>query len=285
MVMLNVIRKEYHKAVCSELISYREDSDALSFIDEATAMSGELTRQMISKLSCAIGTRKLPPDTIGQRFAELTRTFIGQSLSVLGRPIIGEWIVSTTGVHMAVDAFGRHTTVADVQRVLVADPRLRIELNHYCVIAPDIIVARRVHHRDLTSLGPELACEERNIQPGTVSHRDAIYNYLLHAVISCHWTVRGPPDERRSVDVLNLFHNRRGSTPHIMAVTFEPLPARLASLALGTGDLDCMYHVALHELLEAIDEVGSSDHKEAIQSLVQGRRLRDISDLPLDLAV
>jgi acetylornithine deacetylase/succinyl-diaminopimelate desuccinylase-like protein len=39
---------------------------------------------------------------------------------------------------------------------------------------------------------------------------------------------------------LNLIRNRKGHTPHIAAMTAEPLPTRLASLALGTGDLDCV---------------------------------------------
>jgi hypothetical protein len=40
--------------------------------------------------------------------------------------------------------------------------------------------------------------------------------------------------------------------PHIVAVTAEPLPSCLASLALGTGDIDCVYYFALVELEEAV---------------------------------
>jgi len=42
--------------------------------------------------------------------------------------------------------------------------------------------------------------------------------------------------------------------------------------------------VALTELRDAIDEVGSEDARELIQVMIEGRRLRDISDLPFDLA-
>ena len=61
------------------------------------------------------------------------------------------------------------------------------------------------------------------------------------------------------------------------------MPARLASLALGTGDIDCVYHFALHELQEAAKQ--ESDGGEMLDILVSGRRLRDISDLPFDLAI
>lgn len=49
--------------------------------------------------------------------------------------------------------------------------------------------------------------------------------------------------------------------------------------------MDCVYHFALKELIEAIDRVGSEDSAELIRTMTGGNRLKDISDLPLDLAV
>ena len=68
-------------------------------------------------------------------------------------------------------------------------------------------------------------------------------------------------------------------------VTGEPLPSRLGSLALGTGDIDCMYHFALYELVEAVKKTKAEDSIEMLNALIEGRRLKDISDLPLDLSV
>ena len=70
-----------------------------------------------------------------------------------------------------------------------------------------------------------------------------------------------------------------------MAVTAEPLPTRIASLALGTGDLDCTYHFALYELQAAIAEINNDDQMDMLHTLINGKRLRDISDLPFDLAI
>ena len=63
------------------------------------------------------------------------------------------------------------------------------------------------------------------------------------------------------------------------------MPARIASLALGTGDIDCVYHFALYELIESVKEVGAEDALEMLNVLIEGRRLKDISDLPMDLAI
>lgn len=70
-----------------------------------------------------------------------------------------------------------------------------------------------------------------------------------------------------------------------MVVTGEPSPARIASLALGTGDIDMIYHFALHELEEAVKKSGNSEAQEMMNTLVNGSRLRDISDLPFDLTI
>jgi hypothetical protein len=59
----------------------------------------------------------------------------------------------------------------------------------------------------------------------------------------------------------------------------------LASIALGTGDIDCVYHFALSELQETVADEELSDAREMLDIMVSGRRLKDISDLPLDLAI
>jgi hypothetical protein len=73
--------------------------------------------------------------------------------------------------------------------------------------------------------------------------------------------------------------------PHISVVTAEPLPSRLASIALGTGDIDCVYHHALPELTETLKDLDLYDALELLDTMVEGKRLRDISDLPFDLVV
>lgn len=83
----------------------------------------------------------------------------------------------------------------------------------------------------------------------------------------------------------HFIRNRKGRVPNIVAVTFEPLPARLASLALGTGDIDCTYHGALTELLDAAADSPHQDALELLRLMIDGRRLRDIGDLPFDLAI
>ncbi|GED00309.1 NgoMIV family type II restriction endonuclease [Glutamicibacter protophormiae] len=46
-----------------------------------------------------------------------------------------------------------------------------------------------------------------------------------------------------------------------------------------------MYHFALPELIEAVAATGNDEAQTMLTMLLSGKRLRDISDLPLDLAV
>ena len=97
--------------------------------------------------------------------------------------------------------------------------------------------------------------------------------------------MRNDRSQNARSEALNLIRQRKGNTPHIVVVVAEPLPTRIASLALGTGDIDCVYHFALPELQQAIVDLDNADQLDLLQTLTEGRRLRDIADLPFDLAI
>ena len=48
--------------------------------------------------------------------------------------------------------------------------------------------------------------------------------------------------------------------------------------------MDCVYHFALYELVEAAKKLNNDEVLSLLDILISGRRLKDISDLPLDLA-
>lgn len=153
------------------------------------------------------------------------------------------------------------------------------------MVKPDILIGRRPVAD--TEINRETTTVESTVATLTplraVNHRDP--KPILHASISCKWTIRSDRSQNARTEGLNLIRNRKGNTPHIAIVTAEPLPSRIASVALGTGDIDCVYHLALYELAESVEEVGDATLSEMYHLLVEGKRLRDISDLPFDLAI
>ena len=161
---------------------------------------------------------------------------------------------------------------------------MRATLGGDYLVVPDITIARQpVSDSEINELEQFLP-EDGRIGQYTPLRAAVNHRSILHASVSCKWTIRSDRSQNTRTEALNLIRNRKGKVPIVVAVVFEPLPTRIASIALGTGDLDCVYHGALHELREAIDELKNEDQKEMLETLVQGRRLRDISDLPSDLA-
>ena len=156
------------------------------------------------------------------------------------------------------------------------------------IIKPDIVIGRwSVSDEEINQEKSVVDTTEifAGLTPLREVNAEKQHRLILHASISCKWTLRSDRSQNARAEALNLIRNRKGNLPHILAVTAEPLPTRIASLALGTGDLDCVYHFALPELTEAIREIDNEDQMDMLSTLVEGRRLRDISDLPFDLAI
>jgi NgoMIV restriction enzyme. len=151
------------------------------------------------------------------------------------------------------------------------------------IIKPDILIARNTEPDSKINENSFLV--DTNVSKQASIRQEFFKTAILHASISCKWTLRSDRAQNARTEALNLIRNRKGHLPHVMVVTAEPLPRRLASLASGTGDIDCVYHFALPELEKAVMKSQAEDSIRFLAEPTDGRRLKDISDLPLDLAV
>lgn len=130
--------------------------------------------------------------------------------------------------------------------------RIAASMGNDYMVAPDVVVYRQpVSDEEINR--PQVFVDDSVC---TMADLRKKYNSLpiLHASISAKWTMRSDRAQNSRTEALNLIRNRKGNLPHIVVVTGEPMPARIASLALGTGDIDCVYHFALYELIEAVNE-------------------------------
>lgn len=170
-----------------------------------------------------------------------------------------------------------------MSRLTEQDARLAASMGNDYMVAPDVVVYREsVTDEEINST--EIIVEDGIATMTSIRQKNGGLP-ILHASVSAKWTMRSDRAQNSRTEALGLIRNRKGNLPHIVVVTGEPMPARIASLALGTGDIDCVYHFALYELIEAVRSTGAEDSIELLNVLIQGKRLKDISDLPLDLAV
>lgn len=110
-------------------------------------------------------------------------------------------------------------------------------------------------------------------------HSELDSDWMLHAAISCKFTIRSDRVQNIRHEGVILTRHRRGRQPHIVTVTCEPLPSRLAAIARGTGEVDGVYHVALEQLQQAVAAVDNLEQREILDEIVDQRRLFDLQSL------
>jgi hypothetical protein len=97
----------------------------------------------------------------------------------------------------------------------------------------------------------------------------------MHAAVSGKWTIRSDRVQNIRHEFGQMIRHRRGRQPHLVTVTAEPLPTRLASIARGTGEVDATYHVAFDELAAAVAASSNQGQQAAWAEVVGQGRLRD----------
>ncbi|HSB06357.1 MAG TPA: NgoMIV family type II restriction endonuclease [Thermodesulfobacteriota bacterium] len=276
------LRSAYHRNLCKKILFVKKGIPNIA--DSGSKASVAIATEIIGRLHHPLAKKAPPGQTAGVLFEQVTRDFLRDSFDLLHHLRPGKWLFD---VNRSISQFEQYEHVANLQRTLREKPELAAALGGDYLVTPDITVGRYPMPDDEINRTIKIVSETEPICRFTPlrSLNRSGSSLILHSSISCKWTVRSDRAQNIRTEALNLIRNRKGNTPHIMAVTAEPLPTRLASLALGTGDLDCVYHFALPELREAVEKVGGEDQLEMLLGMVDGRRLRDISDLPFDLAI
>ncbi|TVQ32113.1 MAG: restriction endonuclease [Phycisphaeraceae bacterium] len=280
------LRQSYHAALFDRCIRVRGDG-VPNMADGASPASVEIARKMIGSLGGEIQEGSVTAQGVGAMFGEITAEYLRYCFAKLAHIRPGDWNFSTLQGNAGITKFSQYSHITQLNEIMDKHPEIKASLGGDYLILPDIAVSRRSIADD------EINREEELLRDGDgCANRTALRNgnisgdpETLLASISLKWSLRSDRAQNARTEALNLIRNRKGATPRIMVVTFEPLPARIASIAMGTGDIDCTYHVALDELLEAAADVGKNEsHVEMLRTLTDGQRLRDISDLPFDLA-
>lgn len=288
--LLAEARKHLHQRMFETNALTVSLTDTASNADTSSAQSKAIARAVIGLIEAQIHLKvhavsKIPGQTLGKQFELLIMEFLNDTFPKLQALRPGKWTIVQLGNNnkLKISDFAQYEHLEYLNELTAQNSMLAASLGNDYFVAPDIVI-----YRDLYSYA-ELNKPRRVVDAKLGQMADIRQNNhgkpVLHASVSAKYTMRSDRAQNSRTEALNLIRNRKGHLPHIVVVTAEPLPSRIASLALGTGDIDCVYHFALHELLQAVQTVGTSDAITLLKTLVQGRRLKDISDLPLDLAV
>ena len=250
------------------------------------AIAGKIIDILVDENHHTVNTvDKISGQTLGKQFELLTMEFLKETFPYLQNLRPGQWSILQLGNNnrLKTSDFEQYEHLAYLSALTAENAQLAAALGNDYLVAPDVVIYRDLYEDEEINVARYIVDDE--ISKMADIRKSNGGKPLLHASVSAKYTMRSDRAQNSRTEALNLIRNRKGHLPHIVVVTAEPMPNRLASLALGTGDIDCVYHFALYELIRAVKEVGSEDAVETLETLVQGKRLKDISDLPLDLAV
>lgn len=279
-------RKRFHTTVITNIIRWR-NSNIPSFADKHSKISCDIAQRIMKQIlgECEISGTEISGQRSGKVFEDIVLDFVQNCFSQIGHLRPGNWQIDTVGKRqkLFISQFEQYAHLLILDEAARSNPELAAALGSDYTITPDIVMFR-LPEADRNINKNSNLLDDDSVTYASLREKNN-HSPILHASISCKWTIRSDRSQNSRTEALNLIRNRKGRSPHIVVVTAEPLPSRIASIALGTGDIDCVYHFALYELITAVDDGDWQDAAEMLKILVNGKRLRDISDLPLDLAV
>lgn len=274
---LTTARREFHATLLDSILT-ESTAGVPSNADKASKPSREIARSILYQLGPATTAPKLPGQTAGSDFEGVCARFVRLCFERMNHLRPGVFKVTKGG---GIAMFDQYAHLDELETIAKANREIATAIGSDYLIKPDIVVTREPE-ADVTINADGILVDTNTARLSSLRAVNQPLD-ILHASISCKWTLRSDRAQNARSEGLNLVRNRKGRLPHIAVITGEPTPGRVASLALGTGDIDCVYHFALYELRNALVEQARDETLDLLDTMIEGKRLRDISDLPLDL--
>lgn len=282
--LMSAARKRYHNALLSDGLLTIDRYGVPSNADKASRLSIAIARGIAERLAAEVHDKTVG-QTSGAKFEYYNTRFLLETFPKLQNLRPGKWHIVKLGNRNSIktSSFVQYEHLDYLNSLTQSDARLAASMGNDYMVSPDVVIYRETEEDDVINecciVVDDTTSLLSDIRKSCGGHP------ILHASISAKWTMRSDRAQNSRTEALGLIRNRKGRLPHIVVVTGEPMPSRIASIALGTGDIDCVYHFALYELVETVRQIGNEDSVELLDILIKGKRLKDISDLPLDLTV
>lgn len=302
-------RSRFHANLVADHTLSLSPSGVASNADGGQKTSVAIAAHIADALKAQTIPKKLDGQRAGTQFEGAVKVFLEETFPLLQSVRPGVWEIINVGGKgrrrrkrlnkpvktksgkpdvSQISNYEPYTHLADLARAIEENLDLEAVLGNSYEIGPDVLVLRDPVPDDEINRdkqgNPVLLVDDKTAR-NTIIRSVNQQKKIIHALVSCKWTIRSDRAQNSRSEALNIMRNRKGRTPHTVVVTGEPTPSRLASLALGTGDLDVVYHFALPELVGAVELSENDEAIHMLDILIKGQRLRDIADLALDLAV
>jgi len=229
-------RQAFHAALLQSILTLNHAGVA-SNADGSNKVSIAIARGIADLLQVRTSASRNAGQTSGNKFESITADFVQQTFGKLGHLRPGIWDVHQVSGRnrLEIARYAQYEHLVALDRAARMDTELAAALGSDYILTPDVVVVRETEGDAAINTAEHLV-DERVTTLADLRQQNG-GNPLLHASISCKWTIRSDRAQNARSEALNLMRNRKGHLPHIMVVTAEPTPSRLASIALGRAIL------------------------------------------------
>lgn len=276
-------RSKYHEYIVSSGVLSTDLNGVTSNADTSSRLSMDIAGRLAAALGA--GTRsKLIGQRAGADFEKANMMFLEATFPKLQNLRPGSWHIVKLGnkSSMKTSSFAQYGHLEHLSELTAADTLLRASLGNDYMISPDVVIYRDPVPDDIINSSRPIVDDTISLMSDLRTRKESMP--ILHASISAKWTMRSDRAEQPHRGSRIDTEQKGASPPH--SGCYGRTCTRPSGLPRSwPGDIDCMYHFALYELAEAVRDSGYEDSIEMLNMLITGKRIKDISDLPLDLAV
>lgn len=182
------LRKKYHQQICQDIIRVKrgKKGDFPNFADGDNKSSIEIAWSIAREFGYLPNYLVLKEQTIGDLFENATKSFLEAAFLLLAHLRPGKWHYTTDKT--SISGFVQYEHLAELDRKAKADKVLASVLGVGYIVKPDIVIGRYPVSDDEINKGKEIVDGKvAELTPLRESNQSSM---LLHASISCKWTLR-----------------------------------------------------------------------------------------------
>jgi len=202
MALFTEARAEFHAGLLKGALT--SEKGVPSNADKSSKPSVAIANGLIKRIGKELEAVRAAGQTSGKQFEEACAAFLQQTFLQLGHLRPGRWDIQR-GV-AAIAGFEQYLHLAALQKIAETNMEVAVALGNDYLIKPDIVISRAPESDDAIN-HPKLIVSDKEARQAVLRAKNNTHP-ILHASVSCKWTIRSDRAQNARSEGLNLVKNR-----------------------------------------------------------------------------
>ena len=208
-------RASFHESLLESVLR-RDNNGIPGNADKHSRQSLALAGGILDRIGEKSRGSRLVGQRAGAKFEEICENYVRETFRALEPLRPGIWKIGRNkevSGRLGIAQFDQYAHLADLDKLARENPELASALGSDYIIKPDVVIAR-VPEEDgrINKTAHIVDSETSRLSSLRRSNNDRL---ILHASISCKWTLRSDRAQNARSEGLNLVQNRKGKLPHL----------------------------------------------------------------------